>query len=103
MEQIEKIFKSVVDEVAKTVVVTKTGPSGYTEQVEGIDINYIYGSAQYVKDMLDVRSKGLGSNMKLKFPLIALQTPNVQTVDSPDYAYRTKINLMAQLYQIANK
>lgn len=94
MEQIEKIFKSVVDAVAKSVVVTKTGPAGTTVQVEGIDISYIYGSAQYVKDMLDVRSKGVGSNLKLKFPLIALQTPNVQTVDSPDYAYRTKINLI---------
>ena len=94
MDQIEKIFKSVVDAVAQSVVVTKTGPGGITERVEGIDINYIYGSAQYVKDMLDVRSKGVGSLMKLKFPLIALQTPNVQIVDSPDYAYRTKVNLI---------
>lgn len=94
MDQIEKLFKSVVDAVGQSVVITKTGPGGYTEQVEGVDINYIYGSAQYVKDMLDVRSKGQGSNMPLKFPLIALQTPNVQIVDSPDYQYRTKVNLI---------
>ena len=72
MDQIEKLFKSVVDAVGQSVVITKTDPGGYTEQVEGVDINYIYGSAQYVKDMLDVRSKGQGSNLKLKFPLIAL-------------------------------
>ena len=94
MDQIEAIFKSVVEEVGRSVVITKTSPGGNTERVEGVDINYIFGSAQYVKDMLDVRSKGLGSNMPLKFPLIALQTPNVQIVDSGDYQYRTKINLI---------
>jgi len=94
MDQIEKIFESVVQEVAESVTITKTSTGGATTEVEGIGINYIYGSAQYVKDMLDVRSKGVGSNMPLKFPLIALQTPNVMTVDSPDYAYRTKINLI---------
>ena len=94
MDQIEKIFKSVVEEVGRTVVVTRTSPGGFTERLEGVDINYIFGSAQYVKDVLDVRSKGLGGNMPLKFPLIALQTPNVQIVDSADYQYRTKINLI---------
>ena len=94
MDQIEKIFESVVREVGESVTITKTSPGGSTESVTGVDINYIYGSSQYVKDMLDVRSKGVGSNMPLKFPLIALQTPNVQTVDSPEYQYRTKINLI---------
>ena len=94
MDQIEKIFKSVVDAVAASVTIIKTKADGTTEAQVGVSINYIYGSAQYVKDMLDVRSKGVGSNMPLKFPLIALQTPNVLTVDSPDYQYRTKINLI---------
>ena len=94
MDQIEDIFKSVVAEVSKSVIITKTSPGGSTDEAKGVDINYIFGSAQYIKDMLDVRSKGVGSNMPLKFPLIALQTPNVQTVDSGDYQYRTKINLI---------
>ena len=94
MDQIEDIFKSVVEEVGKSVIITKTSPGGSTDKAKGVDINYIFGSAQYIKDMLDVRSKGVGSNMPLKFPLIALQTPNVQTVDSGDYQYRTKVNLI---------
>ena len=94
MEQIEDIFASVVREIGESVVITKTSPGGAIQEVEGVAINYIYGSAQYIKDVLDVRGKGVGSNMPLKFPLIALQTPNVQVVDSPDYQYRTKINLV---------
>ena len=94
MDQIEKIFESVVQAVGEAVSIIKTNRDGSTEAVVGVPINYIFGSAQYIKDMLDVRSKGVGSNMPLKFPLIALQTPNVQVVDSPDYQYRTKINLV---------
>jgi len=94
MDQIEDIFASVVKAVSETVSIIKTKFDGTTETVVGVPINYIFGSAQYIKDMLDVRSKGVGSNMPLKFPLIALQTPNVQTVDSGDYQYRTKINLI---------
>jgi len=94
MDQIEKIFESVVRAVGEAVSIINTRKDGSTETVVGVGINYIYGSAQYIKDMLDVRSKGVGSNMPLKFPLIALQTPNVQIVDSGDYQYRTKINLI---------
>lgn len=93
MSQIEDIFASVVQEVGKAVTITKTRPDGTTEDVGGVDVNYIFGSAQYVKDMLDVRSKGAAA-MPVKFPLIALQTPNVVTVDSGDYQYKTKINLI---------
>lgn len=94
MDQIEDIFASVVKAVSDTVSIIKTRNDGTTEAVVGVPINYIFGSAQYIKDMLDIRGKGVGSNMPLKFPLIALQTPNVQTVDSGDYQYRTKINLI---------
>ena len=93
MDQIEDIFKSVVEEVGKSVIITKTSPGGSTDEAKGVDINYIFGSAQYVKDVLDVRSKGANA-MPVKFPLIALQTPNVVTVDSADYQYKTKINLI---------
>lgn len=94
MTQIEDIFKSVVESVGQSVTVIATKPDGTTETKEGVAINYIFGSAQYVKDMLDVRSKGVGSNMPLKFPLIALQTPNIATIDSGDYQYKTKVNLI---------
>ena len=94
MDQIEEIFASVVSTVGQSVTITKTKTDGTTEEVTGVGINYIYGSAQYVKDVLDVRSKGTGSRMQLKFPLIALQTPNVVTVDSGDYQYKTKLNLI---------
>lgn len=93
MDQIEDIFKSIVEAVGQSVTITKTKIDGTAEEVSGVDVNYIYGSAQYVKDVLDVRSKGANA-MPVKFPLIALQTPNVVTVDSADYQYKTKINLI---------
>lgn len=93
MDQIEDIFKSVVDAVGESVTITKTKADGTTEEVTGVGINYLFGSAQYIKDMLDVRSKASAS-MPVKFPLIALQTPNVVTVDSGDYEYKTKLNLI---------
>jgi hypothetical protein len=93
MDQIEDIFKSIVEAVGQSVTITKTKIDGTTEELSGVDVNYIYGSAQYVKDVLDVRSKGANA-MPVKFPLIALQTPNVVTVDSADYQYKTKINLI---------
>lgn len=93
MDQIEDIFAGIVEAVGQSVTITKTKTDGTTETVDGVDVNYIFGSAQYVKDMLDVRSKG-SNPMPVKFPLIALQTPNVVTVDSADYQYKTKINLI---------
>lgn len=93
MDQIEDIFKSIVEAVGQSVTITKTKTDGTTEEFTPVDVNYIFGSAQYVKDMLDVRSKGANA-MPVKFPLIALQTPNVVTVDSADYQYKTKINLI---------
>ena len=93
MDQREEKFWGIVESVGKSVVITKTKTDGTTDELDGVDINYIFGSAQYVKDMLDVRSKGAHA-MPVKFPLIALQTPNVVTVDSGDYQYKTKINLI---------
>ena len=93
MDQIEDIFASIVEAVGQAVTIIKTKPDGTTEEVDGVSINYIYGSAQYIKDLLDVRSKSSAS-MPVKFPLIALQTPNVATFDSGDYQYKTKINLI---------
>ena len=93
MDQIEDIFKSIVEAVGQSVTITKTKTDGTTEELTPVDVNYIFGSAQYVKDMLDVRSKGANA-MPVKFPLIALQTPNVVTVDSGDYQYKTKLNLI---------
>lgn len=93
MNQVEDILKSVVEEVGRQVVITKTLPDGRTEELEGVDVSYIFGSAQYVKDVLDTRTKGR-STQSLKFPLIAMQTPNVVTVDSGDYQYKTKVNLI---------
>lgn len=93
MDQIEDIFRSIVEAVGKSVTITKTRSDGATDVVDGVSINYIYGSAQYVKDILDVRGKGK-QGMPVKLPLIALQTPNVVTIDSADYQYKTKINLV---------
>ena len=55
MDQIEDIFASIVEAVGQAVTITKTKPDGTTEDIVGVDVNYLFGSAQYVKDMLDVR------------------------------------------------
>jgi hypothetical protein len=57
MDQIEDIFKSIVEAVGQSVTITKTKTDGTTEELTPVDVNYIFDSAKYVKDMLDVRSK----------------------------------------------
>lgn len=93
MTQVEEILKSVVEEVSRQVTILRTRPDGSTDELHGVDISYLFGSAQYVKDTLDTRTKGRNA-VAVKFPLIALQTPNVVTVDSGDYQYKTKVNLL---------
>jgi len=92
-EQIEDIIKSVVDAVGEAVTIIRTKADGTTEEREGVAINYIYGSGTYLKDMLDVRSKSRNP-MPLKFPLVALFTPNVVKVDSRNYQYKTTLNMI---------
>jgi len=93
MQQIELIMGEIVAAAAEAVTITITDPRGETREKESPSVNYIYGSGVYVKDMLDVRSRGLRP-LEVKFPLVALFTPTVLKVDSSDYAYTTSLNMI---------
>lgn len=54
-------------------------------------VNYIFGDAGYVKDMLDDYSKAAGHD---KFPLVALFTPVNEQRGVPGCAYKVRVNML---------
>lgn len=57
------------------------------------ELNYIFGSAQYIKDSLDTLGKTVPTT-ELKFPLVGLFTPIREVHDSPDYFARVSIDMV---------
>lgn len=57
------------------------------------EINYTFGSDQYVKDRLDVLSKSPRGN-DIKFPLIALFCPFEEKRDSSEYFSKATVNIL---------
>lgn len=56
-------------------------------------LNFIFGSAQYIKDTLDTLGKTVPTT-ELKFPLVGLFTPIREVHDSPDYYARVSIDMV---------
>lgn len=56
-------------------------------------MNYIFGSSQYIKDILDEYSKSPGQSEK-KFPLVALFTPIYEDRSDPNYFSKAKVSLI---------
>lgn len=76
--------------------IVRLASSGLTIDVNGniLDdphVNYLFGDAEYIKDMLDDYSKDAG---KEKFPLIALFTPVQEQRGIPGFASKVKLNLL---------
>lgn len=93
MTDIVGIFKEVVREVSGNLeILFPDGTGGYTS-ILNPEINYIFGSNQYIKDRLDVYSKSQELSQK-KFPMIALFCPVRETRDSRDYFSKAKVSLI---------
>lgn len=63
------------------------------EMIENPNLNYIFGSAQYIKDKLDEYSK-VPSMSERKFPLVALFCPVTEKRDSIDYHAKVTLNIL---------
>lgn len=87
-----EIFKSVVDEVSRGLIIELTDCYGNSYEEKNPCIQYIFGNAQYIKDSLDVYSKSEGTT-SIKLPLIALFCP-INEIRGTDNYTEAKINLL---------
>lgn len=85
MKSVTKLFGEVVKEASTGLTVEIFGRA-----VENPSINYLFGSSEYVKDMLDEYSRGYED----KFPLVALFTPVREQRGIPGYECTAKLNLI---------
>lgn len=95
MSRSREIIEILADVVEKTIVgctlVVMDGKGGFIP-MDCPKINYTFGSAQYVKDKLDVLSKPVTD--AVKFPLIALFCPFNEKRNSPDYYTTAKVKIL---------
>lgn len=85
------IFSAIVESLSGNVKVLMA--SGYNSSVYEVkpDITYLFGDAQYIKDMLDEYSKVTGVE---KLPLIALFTPVKEKRGLVDVASEASVSML---------
>lgn len=87
------IFADVVKKIPEGLEVIYTDSKDTQKVIKGLPVNFVFGSGQYVKDMLDVATKSDNTSPS-KFPLIALFCPIVEERDSTEYWAKAKISLV---------
>lgn len=95
MKGIVEIIGDVVKEMEKELSIT-VAVDIENDGFVGVDnppLNYIFGSARYIKDKLDEYSK-LPVTSDGKFPLVALFCPVTEKRDSPDYHSKVTVNIL---------
>ena len=95
MKGIVEIIRDVVKEMETDldIVLPVDIENDRFETVKNPPLNYIFGSAQYVKEKLDEYSK-IPSTSEWKFPLIVLFCPVTEKRNSADYYSKVSINLL---------
>lgn len=95
MKGIVEIIGDVVKEMSGklTIVMPTDIENDRFEEVKNPELNYIFGSAQYVKDKLDEYSK-IPSTSGRKFPLVALFCPVTEKRDSSRYYSKVSLNIL---------
>lgn len=95
MKGIVEIIGDVVKEMSGnlTIVMPADIENDRFEEVKNPELNYIFGSAQYVKDKLDEYSK-VSSTSGRKFPLVALFCPVTEKRDSSRYYSKVSLNIL---------
>nr|DAJ13103.1 MAG TPA: hypothetical protein [Siphoviridae sp. ctYIp7] len=95
MKGIVEIIGDVVKQAEKelSIVVPADMENDKFYTVNNPHLNYIFGSARYIKDKLDEFSK-TPSMSERKFPLIALFCPVTEKRDSPDYHSKVSLNII---------
>lgn len=95
MKGIVEIIGDVVKEMSGnlTIVMPADIENDRFEEVKNPELNYIFGSAQYVKDKLDEYSK-VPITSENKFPLVALFCPVTEKRDNSDYYSKVTVNII---------
>lgn len=90
---ITEIFEEIVRNLSKDegFEVLYENRKGKVEVIKSPAVNYIFGNAQYIKDVLDKYSKSQSVN---KLPLIALFTPINEERGNKDYFSKTKVSMI---------
>ena len=81
-----------MNEISKDLVISLNTPGGLREIVNP-KINFEFGNAQYIKDMLDLYSKSPLTS-ESKFPLVVLFYPIDENRNSGEYFTQAKVNLL---------
>lgn len=87
------IMREAVGKVSEELRILFPLADGEVREIENPAIEYIFGSAQYIKDVLDTYSKCPTTSDESKFPLIALFTP-IDEERGGDYASTAKVSLI---------
>ena len=90
---ITELFEEVVKKLPERLEILYPNGKGGTKIVKSPRLNYIFGSSQYIKDILDEYSKSPVQSEK-KFPLVALFTPINEDRSDPNYFSKTKVSLI---------
>ena len=91
---ITELFEEVVKKLPEGLEILYPDGKGGTKVVKSPRLNYIFGSSQYIKDILDEYSQSPTQSEK-KFPLIALFTPINEDRGDPDYFSKAKVSLIS--------
>ena len=90
---ITELIEEVVKKLPEGLEILYPHGKGGTKVVKSPRLNYIFGSSQYIKDILDEYSQSPTQSEK-KFPLIALFTPINEDRGDPDYFSKAKVSLI---------
>lgn len=90
---ITELFEEVVKKLPEGLEILYPNGKGGAKIVKSPRLNYIFGSSQYIKDILDEYSKSPGQSEK-KFPLVALFTPIYEDRSDPNYFSKAKVSLI---------
>ena len=90
---ITDLFKDVVQELSEELEILYPDGKGGMKVIKSPNINFIFGSAQYIKDELDVYSKS-ATQSERKLPLVALFTPINEDRTDPDYFSKAKVSIL---------
>ena len=79
---ITELFEEIVKELPEGLEILYPNGKGGTKVMKSPRLNYIFGSSQYIKDILDEYSKSSAQSER-KFPLVALFTPISENIACP--------------------
>lgn len=90
---ITELFEEIIKKLPENLEILYPDGKGGIKVIKSPKLNYIFGSGQYIKDVLDGYSKA-PSQSDSKFPLIALFTPINEDRSDPDYYSKAKVSLI---------